>query len=232
MIYFDIDDTLTDSDYAHKQAIVLLFEKSVKKIENVKAAQESWLAINSYYFALYDSKELSLEEQRQLRLIEFWKQQGYLINKSEANELYKLYNNYFLENCLLFEEVAEALDAISHLPLGIISNGTDHDQIFKLDNNNIKKYFSEIIISETVGTSKPHQGIFNYALAINNRKANECFYIGNSYSIDYIGAKDAGLKSMWINRLNETRLADKENTFENLKTAVNYILDKNQILDL
>jgi HAD superfamily hydrolase (TIGR01549 family) len=56
--------------------------------------------------------------------------------------------------------------------------------------------FETITDSGNVGVQKPHPEIFHAALRSLNVPAEESLYIGDVYSIDYIGATNAGMQAL------------------------------------
>jgi putative hydrolase of the HAD superfamily len=84
--------------------------------------------------------------------------------------------------------------------LGIISNGIYSDQIFKLENNNILRFFKKVIVPENIGYSKPAKEIFSYAAKEFETSLSYCIYIGDSYDIDYLGSENAGMKGVLLDR--------------------------------
>ena len=56
--------------------------------------------------------------------------------------------------------------------------------------------FETITDSGNVGVQKPHPEIFHAALRSLDVPANESLYIGDVYSIDYLGAKSAGMQAV------------------------------------
>lgn len=223
MLFFDIDDTLTDSYGAHSEAISHLFQTTTATLNNPIAAKQEWQTITDFYLDKYFRKEISLEDQRHSRLIEFWKNQGFQLTKNEAAGLYLQYHQLYLNNCILFTDVKQSLLKLSSFRLGIISNGVDKDQIYKLKNNGILILFSDIIISESVGFAKPQKEIFELAVKRSGLHPEECFYFGNSYTLDYTGAKKAGLNSYWINLLKENYPVQDQ--FTSLVLAIEHFLD-------
>lgn len=224
MLFFDIDDTLTDSYHAHRNAIRILFEQQTGSLRNTTQDLEDWLKITDKYLAKYFRKEISLEEQRYARLIDFWELQGHRLTKLEAMDLYPQYHDLYLNNCLLFDDVKVALTKLSSYRLGIISNGVYNDQLYKLKNNAIYDLFTEVIISEDIGFAKPQSEIFTIAVQRSNLSVSDCYYIGNSYTLDYLGAKKAGLNALWINRLDEDHPVPTSQQFKSLSAAINYYL--------
>lgn len=223
MIFFDIDDTLIDSLGAHNKAILKLSTNYNLTIENELEAEELWSNITNFYLDKYFNNEVSLEEQRTNRLIDFWKNFGQTLSRSKAQTLYLDYHQFFINSCTLFDDTFRSLRKLSQHPLGIISNGVVKDQLYKLDKNNILDKFDKIIISESLGIAKPDPQIFTYAAKKSNYAIKDCIYIGNSYELDYIGAKEAGMKSFWLNR-SEQKKEDMEFNFHTLDTIVEYLL--------
>jgi putative hydrolase of the HAD superfamily len=85
--------------------------------------------------------------------------------------------------------------------LGIITNGSSYIQNKKINKPGIRKYFKEIIISNEAGIRKPEKAIFILCCNRLNVKPSEALYIGDNYEIDIIGATEAGLNAIWINKL-------------------------------
>jgi HAD superfamily hydrolase (TIGR01549 family) len=56
--------------------------------------------------------------------------------------------------------------------------------------------FESITDSGIVGIEKPRAGIFKAALAAMNARANESLYVGDVYSVDYLGARNAGMQAV------------------------------------
>jgi HAD superfamily hydrolase (TIGR01509 family) len=56
--------------------------------------------------------------------------------------------------------------------------------------------FETITDSGNIGVQKPHPEIFHAALRSLNVQADESLYIGDVYSIDYIGARNAGMHAI------------------------------------
>jgi FMN phosphatase YigB (HAD superfamily) len=56
--------------------------------------------------------------------------------------------------------------------------------------------FESITDSGIVGIEKPRAGIFEAAVAAMNTRANESLYVGDVYSVDYLGARNAGMQAV------------------------------------
>jgi putative hydrolase of the HAD superfamily len=79
--------------------------------------------------------------------------------------------------------------------MGVISNA-DGRIVDVLTHCGIADCFETITDSGIVGKEKPHPAIFEVALKSLAVKANESFYIGDVYSIDYVGATRVGMRAV------------------------------------
>jgi HAD superfamily hydrolase (TIGR01549 family) len=76
----------------------------------------------------------------------------------------------------------------------------------KLQEANILACFDHIVVSSEVGFIKPHPEIFRIALTQSNLRAEEVIFVGDSYQQDILGAKGAGMKTVWLNARHEPRI--------------------------
>jgi putative hydrolase of the HAD superfamily len=60
----------------------------------------------------------------------------------------------------------------------------------------LSECFESVTDSGTVGVEKPRKEIFEAALKIVNAHADESLYIGDVYSVDYVGARNAGMQAV------------------------------------
>ncbi|SEH05466.1 YjjG family noncanonical pyrimidine nucleotidase [Candidatus Venteria ishoeyi] len=88
--------------------------------------------------------------------------------------------------------------------LHIITNGFEEVQFSKLDNCNLRKYFTEIITSEKVGVQKPNPEIFEFALHTAKAKREESLMIGDDVEVDIKGAMNQGIDQVHFNFIKQT----------------------------
>jgi len=90
----------------------------------------------------------------------------------------------------------EALQRIGQrYQIGVISNA-DGKIAEVLTRCGIADCFSAIIDSGVVGYEKPHPAIFEHALSKMKSQPEESLYVGDVYSVDYLGATRAGMQAM------------------------------------
>lgn len=79
--------------------------------------------------------------------------------------------------------------------IGVISNA-DGKILSVLKTCGIAGCFRSITDSGLVGYEKPRPEIFHEALRQMGARAEECMYVGDVYSVDYLGATNVGMQAM------------------------------------
>lgn len=102
----------------------------------------------------------------------------------------------------LFAETLEVLDALraARVPLGVITNGPAEFQRAKLVAAGIDVLFDVVVASGDFGVLKPDAAIFRHALAALDVRAEDAVHVGDSFPADVVGAADAGMTAIWVNR--------------------------------
>jgi putative hydrolase of the HAD superfamily len=90
--------------------------------------------------------------------------------------------------------------------MGVISNW-DSRLISTLENIGLGHYFDFILPSAVVGSAKPDKKIFEEALRLSGVAPHETCHIGDEVRTDVVGAKQAGIHPI---------LLDRNNRFENV----------------
>jgi HAD superfamily hydrolase (TIGR01509 family) len=80
-------------------------------------------------------------------------------------------------------------------PIAVISNADGHiEDVLRLCG--IADCFQSITDSGIFGTEKPHRAIFEAALREMKAQPEESLYVGDVYSVDYVGARSAGMQAV------------------------------------
>ncbi len=106
----------------------------------------------------------------------------------------------FIDTLQLREGAKKLLsETAAQTKVGLISNFTHAPVIHRsLRKVGIHRYFNAIVVSEDVGWRKPSPEIFKDALSRLQVAPAEVVYIGDSPIEDIKGAKDAGLKTVFV----------------------------------
>lgn len=90
----------------------------------------------------------------------------------------------------------EALESMKQkYRLAVISNSDGHMDK-RLTSVGLGKYFERVIDSGNVGYEKPAPQIFQAALESMSVPSDRAIYLGDIYSIDYLGAQKVGMRAM------------------------------------
>ena len=102
---------------------------------------------------------------------------------------------------VLFDDVPAALDDLKKrgLKLGLISN-IEKDMTATLDKLSLSSKLDIVVTSQDAGFTKPQPEIFRHALDKAKVRPAEAVYVGDQYQVDIIGAKQAGMKGILLDR--------------------------------
>jgi putative hydrolase of the HAD superfamily len=126
-------------------------------------------------------------------------------DRALAAELAEIFGFDRSRRHVVFAESEQILHHLrKHFRLGLITNGAPDIQGTKIDGANLASFFDTIIISGDHGFGKPDLRIFQLALQRLEVAAHEAVMIGDSLKRDVAGARDAGIRTIWINRYKRT----------------------------
>lgn len=127
--------------------------------------------------------------------------------KVSLQELLQVYYKEVYREREAFPEVSAVLQQLSQweVSMGIISNTTNpvFMKEYELEDSGLKKYFDFTIYSSGVPFRKPHPSIFQLAISHFQLEPCEILFVGDSISMDILGAREVGMKTAWINRKQE-----------------------------
>jgi putative hydrolase of the HAD superfamily len=112
----------------------------------------------------------------------------------------------------VFEDVRPALERlhVRGFALGIVSNFDA--RLFQICGElGLARYFRSIVVSSRAGAAKPSAEIFRVVLAELGVDPAEALHVGDSWEEDVLGARSAGLHTLWLHRAaepSEDRIAD------------------------
>ena len=86
-------------------------------------------------------------------------------------------------------------------PVVVVTNNLVAEQRLKLERCGLTRYVSGLVTSEEVGHAKPRREIFETALAAAGVSAEAAVMLGDAWLTDIAGARAAGIRAVWLNRL-------------------------------
>ncbi len=96
---------------------------------------------------------------------------------------------------VLYEEALGVLEVLAkNYTLGALTNG--NADIYKTDAG---EYFDFAFLAEDIGASKPHPDMFHAALRQTGAAAHEIVHVGDDPEHDVRGAREMGMRTVWVN---------------------------------
>ena len=212
VILFDAAETLFDFKKAEKEAFKnSMLELDIEYDENYHFA--TYKEINT---AIWKELEEGLITQEKLKTERFKRLIDKLDMTFDENDFANIYMTHLGNGSFLFDGAMELIeDLSSKYILSIVTNGLTSVQERRLKKSTIAKHFKDIVISESIGISKPHPDIFEHA--INNLgtfNKDEVLMIGDNLNSDIRGGINYNIDTCWYNPNKLENKTDLKPTYE------------------
>lgn len=200
-VFFDLDGTLLDHDAATRAGALGLFAKYRDCLTGSdEHLLQRWEDLTEVHFDRYLRGETSYAGQRRWRIRGLFDVTLSKMSDAEADAAFAVYRRAYERNWELFPDVIDTLEALRGVRLGVITNGGSVHQREKLEGVGVLDRFAAVVASEDEGVAKPHPGIFEVACQAVGAPPSACMHVGDRLTVDAIGACDAGLTGVWLDR--------------------------------
>ncbi len=201
-VFFDLDDTLLDHQHSRRQALVTLQSRypalARVGLEELQLRHEQLLQTDYSQVLKRTLTPLEATAERIRRLCS-----GYALElaPAEALDASAAYEDAYGRHRQLIPGSLALLEALAgRAHRGIITNGLSELQRSKIKACGLEPHVEAVVISEEVGVAKPEPGIFQTALRQAGLEPAEAVMVGDSWEVDILGARNAGLGAVWLNR--------------------------------
>jgi putative hydrolase of the HAD superfamily len=199
LVLFDLDDTLLDHRGASRDALAAHLG-ATGHAGGADAGFDRWHALEEEHYHRYLRGEIDWQGQRRARAREFVAPFGLLLERdADADAWFEGFRAASQAAWRLFDDVPECLRVLGGHRLGIITNGQEDYQRTKLAAMGLAG-LDPVVCSATEGVAKPDPEIFARACARAGIPADRACYVGDRLRTDAIGAADAGLLGVWLDR--------------------------------
>lgn len=191
-ICFDLDNTLIDRQEAAKRTFLQLMEQDAGRTltpAEYEPLIEEFLKVDRLgHYGYADNNQ--------------WYIKSCSFAKQRTNqEYFKAWAALSGANARVYPWTKEVLDVLSkRYKLGIITNGDSKTQRAKLDVLHNVELFKSIVVGGESQYPKPHPSIFEKSMKELECKPEEMIFLGDNLEADIIGAKNCGIRAIWINQ--------------------------------
>lgn len=219
VVLFDLDDTLMAHTRAVEEAVALAQSTAggAFAADGTTAVQRRWAELEERYYTRYLTGELTYLGQRVARARDLLAPYGIEVTDNEALAWFERYLVGYRDAWRLFDDVLPTLEALDGFRVGIITNGDLAFQIAKLQRIGLWDRLDltavradgsideparqgRIIASGELGVTKPDPRIFHAAARAFGVEPSQCAYVGDRVRTDAVGAHDAGMLGIWLDR--------------------------------
>ncbi|MEF2967635.1 HAD family hydrolase [Paenibacillus sp. M1] len=225
-VFFDVDDTLYDHLIPFREALM-----------HVLGTGDGFPYAPAYHRMRYYSDTLSaqaggtptqgraLHEMRTRRFILSLAEFGLELSAAQAAEVQAEYLSRQFD-IRLFDGARSLISDLlgRECTVGLITNGPSEHQMKKIAALGLADLIPPelIYISGAVGFTKPDRRLFAHVADKLNFPPEACYYIGDSWRNDVVGALDAGWHVLWFNHRNaqpesEHKPHFRANSYEELR---------------
>ncbi|MFI9357109.1 HAD family hydrolase [Streptomyces lydicus] len=199
-VLWDIDDTLFDYTGSDRTGALrhLQEEGLLAAYGGEEAALARWRHAMETEFARFLAGEVGFLDHRRARARTFL---GRALSDEEADAWFARYIAHYEASWVLFPDSLPALEALAPLlRQAVLSNSSTANQERKLAALGIRARFEAVLCADELGHAKPAAEAFASACATLGLAAEEVVYVGDRLDIDALGARDAGLSAVWLDR--------------------------------
>jgi YjjG family noncanonical pyrimidine nucleotidase len=202
-LFFDLDHTLWDFERNSSESLEEIFSEFALHGLGINSRENfvrEFLKINTILWDRFDRGEIHHAYIRENRFRMLFENLGTECPAYHV-EIGESYLRTLPTKTHLLEGARELLQyaAEKGYELNMITNGFNDIQAKKMASSGISHFFRHIVTFETAAAKKPDRRIFEYALEISKAGANESLMIGDNWIADILGAKKAGMDTVYYN---------------------------------
>jgi putative hydrolase of the HAD superfamily len=204
-VLLDVDDTLVDTRAAFRTAILAALDTWLPDLpaDRREPAVLRWAQDPGGYFRAYTRGELTMQQQRALRVADLHRELG--APQLSADELASWVRGYeaaFEAAWRLMPGAVDLLDelAAAGLPVGAVTNASRALQTGKLARVGLLDRLPLLACVDDVGRGKPDPAMWHRACDRLGLPPGRVAYLGDELDVDARGARDAGLLGIWFDR--------------------------------
>jgi putative hydrolase of the HAD superfamily len=203
-LLLDIDDTIVDTEGAMVEA----GSQAAAAVWPERPSAEHRAVAQRYYddperwFPRYAAGDVGFDAMRAGRLAEVARFAGLHLPHGAHRRYEEAYGPAFRAAQRLFPDVPDLLDAATRrgIPVALLTNSAAAPTRVKLDALGLVERFEVVITTDTLGFGKPDPRVYREACRQVGIAPGDVVCVGDSLEWDVLGALDAGLRAIWLDR--------------------------------
>lgn len=203
-VLFDLDDTLFDHLYSTRQGLLAVCEAYPGLQEcSIDVLFADYTRLLDEMHLLVLKGHLTIDEARRERFRRFFQLHAPatedLLNVIERAAL--LHREHYQASRQVVAGVVPLLEQLhEQVKIAVVTNNIVAEQVDKLHYLKLEHLIDELVTSEETGFIKPDPRIFHVALERLGCRAGEAVVVGDAWKSDVLGAQQAGIRAIWLNR--------------------------------
>jgi len=200
-VLFDIDDTLIDYRSARRRGIVDYVASLGAVVDETVLAAE-WLRLEDVYYDRFLAGELDWIGQRRVRLRTLlrWLELAEPASDAETDAWFGELWACCARAIAPFQDVEPCLRTLTGTATGVVTNNVAHVAGHKLAAAGLGDRFPVVVGVTDAAASKPDPRIFLAGCVALGVAPERTMYVGDRLDTDAVGARDAGLIGVWLDR--------------------------------
>ena len=206
-VLFDLDDTLVDHQHSYRSGLVALRDQFAplrqQSLEALDAVYNQWL--ETLHVGVLEGRYTLLEARRE-RFRQIFRHCDATISEADLEDVIALHHRVYRDSQRPIAGVIPLLDHLQHggIKIGIVTNNLTAEQQGKLRQCGLESYIDVMVTAEDTGIPKPDPAMFHAVLAHLDCAADDAVMIGDSWRSDVLGATALGMRTLWLNRYDQS----------------------------
>jgi len=202
-VLFDLDDTLFDHRHSSRSAITVLQQHFADVLGSVSLDELEAVnleILNEVHLEVL-AGSLNPDEARLKRFGKLLGGYGLTPSPDSLQDVASRYRAQYQASRRAIPGAHNLLRAVRNrgLKTAIVTNNLVEEQMDKLRHCALLDLLDSLTISEEAGFSKPDVRIFQTALDRLGCKPDEAVMLGDAWVNDILGAREAGIRTVWYN---------------------------------
>jgi putative hydrolase of the HAD superfamily len=200
-VLFDLDDTLVDHSGPVRTALLAHLGRVAPEAPPEEAVAE-WRRLESLHYGRYIAGELTWQGQRRARVHDMlrWLGRPPPRDDAEADAWFAGVLTGMEAAFVVFTDTLAALESLAHVRTGVVTNNQAENTAIKMARVGLGEAFPVVVCAGGDLPGKPDPAIFLAGCRALGSEPARTAYVGDRLSTDAVGARDAGLVGVWLDR--------------------------------